>query len=138
MSIILIVEDEETTRHLLTNLFQEAGHETLWASDGAMALGLLRENEVDLVVTDLAMPRINGLRMIREIRNTGDSIPIIAVSGKNADQLLLAEDYGANASISKPVDKEELLGLATRIFADTRNNWSDAWIHPEFGSVADK
>ncbi len=138
MAKVLIVEDEETTRHLLINLLQKAGHETLWASDGAMALGLMRENEVDLVVTDLAMPRINGLRMIREIRNTGDSIPIIAVSGKNADQLLLAEDYGANASITKPIDPELLLELVSRIFADSQSDWSDAWIHPEFGSVADK
>jgi CheY-like chemotaxis protein len=83
------------------------------------------------------MPVVNGLRLIRDLREAGDTIPIIAVSGQNADQLMLAEDYGANAAVMKPLRKEAFLKVVDQVLSDTRDTWSDVWIHPEFGHVAD-
>lgn len=138
MPRVLIVEDDESSSRIIAQVLSTGGHDSLFASDGEMALDLMRMYDVDVVITDLAMPGINGLRLIRAIRASGDTIPIIAVSGKNADQLLLAEDYGANAAISKPVDGAELLVLVGRIVRDNRNDWAPAWIHPEFGAVEER
>ena len=138
MSLILIVDDDVDTLQLIFGHLASAKHNILVASNGAEALSLLKENKVDAVVTDLKMPVLNGLRLIREIRAAGDTIPIVAISGVNADQLLLAEDYGANAGLTKPVDRAALLGVLDRIMSDTRSVWKGAWIHPEFGSVGDR
>ena len=130
MSTVLIVEDDPIAGQILSGFVRAGGYQALVANDGKAALVMLREHRVDVVVTDLAMPRLNGLRLIRTIRDTGDDIPIIALSGKNADQLDLAEDYGANASLAKPVEGPPLIELLHRIVAAKETDWSAAWIHP--------
>ena len=55
-----------------------------------------------LVVTDLAMPTFNGLRLIQALREMHGDTPVIAVSGQNADQLMMAEDFGAAATLISP------------------------------------
>jgi len=138
MANILIVEDDIESQQLISSLVGSDGHTVVLASDGKRALDIIREDQIDAIVTDLRMPVMNGLRLIRELRRAGDTIPIIAISGHNADQLILAEDYGANAGLAKPVDKQELLRILQRVIDDTRSDWSKAWIHPEFGSVGDR
>lgn len=137
MAKILLVDDEELDLSLIREILLKGGHEILSAENGQQGLDLLEIEEVDAVVTDLRMPVFNGLRLIKTLRGSGDTIPIIAISGANWDQLLLAQDYGANAGLTKPVDGEELLNLLSRVLSETRSSWKDAWIHPEFGSVGD-
>ncbi len=131
MALILIVDDQKSDMLLLKSFLRSGGHNVLEASNGAEAIEMTRNFNLDLVVTDLRMPVVNGLRLIRALRDTGDQIPIIAVSGPNADQLMLAEDYGANAALAKPFGKEEFLGLVDRVLADDRSSWGDAWIQPD-------
>ena len=135
MSTVLVVEDDPIAGEMISGFVRAGGYQALLAHDGQAALVMLREHRIDVVLTDLAMPRLNGLRLIRTIRDSGDDIPIIALSGKNADQLDLAENYGANASLAKPVEGPPLLELLQRIMADSETDWSNAWIHSEFGSV---
>ena len=123
---------------LLQNLLSKAGHTVALAADGEQALTRIRDDRIDAVVTDLRMPVLNGLRLIRQLREAGDTIPIVAISGANADQLMLAQDYGANAGLTKPLDRAALLDVVNRVVADTRSDWSAAWIHPEFGSVGER
>ena len=137
MAKILLVEDEAESQELIGSILRGAQHEVWVVDEGRAALDFVKDNHVDVVVTDLRMPVLNGLRLIRELRDKGDTIPIIAVSGHNRDQLMLAEDLGANAAIVKPIHKERLLGLVDRVLADARTSWSGAWIHPEFGKVGD-
>jgi CheY-like chemotaxis protein len=112
---ILVVDDEEMDRVLLQTILESAGHELLFASDGEGALQLLQDEEVDLVVTDLAMPDFNGLRFIKEIRDLGLLHPVVAISGWAADQLDLAERYGADATLFKPIDGNALLKIVHEI-----------------------
>lgn len=135
MSTVLIVEDDPVCGRLTCEYVRAGGYQALLAVDGATALVMLREHTVDVVVTDLAMPNLNGLRLIQAIRDSGDGMPIIAMSGTNVDQLDLAEDYGANASVAKPVKGPPLVALLKRVIEDTETDWTAAWIHPEFGSV---
>jgi CheY-like chemotaxis protein len=134
---ILIVEDDEASKFLIRELLESVGYQTVTAGNGREALELLQSSRVSAIVTDLRMPVVNGLRLIRALRERGDTIPIVAISGVNADQLMLAEDYGANAGLTKPLDREEFLTVMRKVLSDTRDSWSDVWIHPEFGSVGD-
>jgi len=109
MARILIVDDEEMERALERAILEKAGHDLLFAADGEAALKLCREEDVELVVTDLAMPDFNGLRFIKELREAGQYVPLIAVSGWAVDQLDLALEYGADLSLMKPVEAPELL-----------------------------
>lgn len=109
MARILIVDDEEMDRVLGRAILESAGHELFFAADGEAALEVCRETPIELVVTDLAMPDFNGLRFIREFRAEGFTTPVIAISGWAADQLDLAQDYGADRTLFKPVDGKELL-----------------------------
>ena len=138
MATILLVEDEESAQTLLGNMLSRGGHDVLLAGDGQEALDTLKREEVAAIVTDLRMPMVNGLRLIRALRDAGDTIPIIAVSGANRDQLFLAQDYGANACLTKPVDRTEFISVVDKALSETRESWTNAWIHPEFGSVGDR
>ena len=109
MARILIVDDEEMDRVLGRAILEEAGHELYYAGDGHMALAVCREVDVELVVTDLAMPEFNGLRFIKELREEGFRMPVIAISGWAKDQLDLAESYGADFTLFKPIDGDKLL-----------------------------
>jgi CheY-like chemotaxis protein len=106
---ILVVDDEEMDRVMERDILEKAGHELLFASDGETALRLCRDKDVELVITDLAMPNFNGLRFIKELREDGVFIPVIAVSGWAVDQLDLAREYGADISLAKPLDGPTLL-----------------------------
>lgn len=137
MGVILVVDDEQSSREILTTFLEGAGYEVVPASDGQEALDLLQKHEVRAIITDLRMPNVNGLRLIRSLRENGDTIPILAVSGINRDQLMLAEDYGANVVLPKPVDRDELIKIMEQVLSDSRDDWSGVWIHPEFGNVGD-
>jgi sigma-B regulation protein RsbU (phosphoserine phosphatase) len=108
MARILIVDDEEMDRTLQRTILEAEGHDLLFASEGETALKICRSEDLDLVLTDLAMPGFNGLRFIKELREEGLMTPVIAVSGWAVDQLDLALEYGADRSLAKPVDADTL------------------------------
>lgn len=117
MARILIVDDEEMDRFLESSVLEEAGHEVLFAPNGQAALAMLRENLIDLTITDLAMPELNGLRLIQAIRAKDPVARIIAISGANAEQLDMAEDFGAMGTLFKPVAPEALLKEVEEVLA---------------------
>lgn len=140
MAKILVVDDEESDRVLIGGMLIYGGHEAIYATDGREALHALnRDPEIRAVVTDLRMPFLNGLRLIRDRRQAGDSIPIIAISGVNADQLLLAEDYGASGTLTKPVERDRLLRAVKDALEGLKSDWEGVWItiHPELGWLDD-
>lgn len=109
MARILIVDDEEMERALERTILEAEGHELFFAADGEKALRFCQNQDVDLIITDLAMPNFNGLRFIKELREDQLLMPLIAISGWAADQLDLALEYGADLSLRKPVDRDGLL-----------------------------
>ena len=115
MARILMVDDEEAERVLGRSILESAGHEVLFAGDGEAALKVCRSTSLDLVLSDLAMPGINGLRFIRDLREEGIHVPVIAISGWAADQLDLAEDYGADFTLAKPVGSDALLAAVDEV-----------------------
>ncbi|MGD8318794.1 MAG: response regulator [Gemmatimonadota bacterium] len=126
MARILIVDDEETDRLFERAILADAGHELFFAADGEAALEAYDTKEIELVVTDLYMPKLNGLRLIRELIQKDPEALIIAVSGVAADQLDLAERMGAAVTLIKPVDADLLLQAVERLSAliGPRDPWS--------------
>jgi two-component system cell cycle sensor histidine kinase/response regulator CckA len=123
MGRILIVDDEESDRHLERSVLERAGHTLFSASDGEAALEAYRTHVVELVITDLHMPRLNGLRLIRELKAQDPRVAVIAISGIAEDQLDLAEDLGAIRTLSKPVAPEDLIEAVDEALAARRAAW---------------
>ena len=109
MARMLVVDDSESDRYLEHTILEDAGHEVLFAKDGADALRIFHSQEIDVVMTDLHMPQVDGLELIRQIREEDPDTPIVAISGIGSEILQKAMDLGAIASLYKPVDPEKLL-----------------------------
>lgn len=109
MARILVVDDDEMQRVLSSTILEDAGHELSFARDGAAALMFLRRNDVDVVVTDLDMPRIDGLRVIEDMRELDDRVPIIVVSGTSPGNVERADELGAFATLHKPITRQGLM-----------------------------
>lgn len=124
MARILIVDDDEVTRLILGQILQDGGHEVTYAGDGDAALGAFRSGHFDLVITDLAMPARNGLRLIQDLQGLDRNLPIIAMSGTNADQLQMAQDFGARDILYKPISVDQVLS-AVKVL--TEAGGTDVW-----------
>lgn len=125
MAKILIVDDDEGER-LLIQACLERDHELVFAREGAAATDLVQREAIDLLITDLAMPHINGLRLIKAMRKDGETMPIIAISGAAPEQLDLAVEYGANAVLYKPLELSELRGVVKALLSVDISRW-DPW-----------
>lgn len=106
---ILIVDDEKEIRDLVEIYLKGEGYETIKAQDGEEALYLLKENEIDLVILDVMMPKLNGIETCLKIREESE-IPIIMLSAKSEDiDKILGLNMGADDYLSKPFNTLELI-----------------------------
>ena len=111
---ILIVDDDESDRIVLSTILERAGHETFLAKDGSEAASVYGATEIEVVITDLQMPGVHGLELITVLRELSSRPAIIAISGTGSAQLDMAQAVGADATLSKPVDPDELLNAVTK------------------------
>lgn len=106
---ILIVDDEKDIRNLIEIYLKSEGYETLKAKDGEEALYLLKGNDVDLVILDVMMPKLNGIETCIKIREENE-LPIIMLSAKSEDMdKILGLNMGADDYLSKPFNTLELI-----------------------------
>ena len=109
---ILVVDDETDICTSLQERLTMEGYKVLTASDGRKGLRVYHDHLVDLVITDVLMPELDGLEVVRTLRRLGRAIPIIAMSGggnRDLDFLIEAAEFGATRTISKPFRLEELV-----------------------------
>ena len=110
---ILVVDDDEQVRRLAAAYLTGAGHEVRQASHGEEALRVLDEWQPDLLLTDIVMPEMEGLQLIRLVRRLQPSVRIIAMSGgavENAGLYLkTAGRFGADAVLNKPFQFADLM-----------------------------
>ena len=122
MSRILLAEDDPALRRLLAAILEEAGHRVLAVADGEAAAEALQAFTPDLVVTDILMPRRDGLELIRAIRGSRAGTPILAISGggtSGMDEVLrFARLLGADATLAKPFGLVELHGAVDRLLQE--------------------
>ncbi len=108
MARVLIVEDEPTDRVILANFLERMGHEVYLASDGEEAFKTYLKNSIEIIITDLNMPHVDGLKFIAAVRALFPGAVIIAVSGGGQMLLDEAEHMGAFVALSKPIDPQVL------------------------------
>ena len=109
---ILIVEDEETVRHLLVTILGRAGYDVTVADNGRAALALIAEATPDLIVSDVMMPEMDGFTLLRHVRANPAtrSIPVIMLTAKGTTEDVVAGlDLGADDYLAKPFNRPELL-----------------------------
>lgn len=108
-STILVIEDQASVRALLVQVFEESGYQVYQAADGRQGLAQFRVQPVDLVLTDLEMPELNGLDLIVELTRTFLNVKVIAMSGHSTEKLQTARLLGARQTFVKPFNLSELL-----------------------------
>jgi len=125
MANVLIVDDEEMDRFLGSRIVEDAGHTPFFAGDGEVALQMYKDNDIALVITDLRMPNMDGLRLIRDLIAHDPEAAIIAVSGA-ADDLEKAESMGAHSGLLKPVEPQALVRRVQEVL-ENLSGGSDMW-----------
>ena len=106
---ILVVEDNKNMRRLMTTYLKRSNYETLEAEDGEEALEIMDNNHVDLIISDIMMPNMDGYELTKELRSANYTIPILFVTAKDTIDdkregfLLGVDDY-----MVKPVDMDEM------------------------------
>ncbi|EAH5780480.1 response regulator [Campylobacter jejuni] len=110
--IILVVEDEVKARESMINILSERFSKVIGAQNGDEGLKKFKKFKPDLVITDIAMPIMDGLDMAREIKEISDDVPIVVLSAySEKERLLRSIDIGIDKYLIKPVDIEELFKI---------------------------
>lgn len=117
MESVLIVDDEENARIGLKKLLALDGFQAAVAANGYEALEYLDHHQVDLVITDINMPEMNGLVFLRELNRSHPTVNVIMVTAYGGvESYLEAMHLGAFEYLNKPVRIEELKAVMARIF----------------------
>ena len=114
---ILVVDDEENTRIGLSKLLSQEGFEVESAANGNDALDLLDQHKINLVISDINMPDMNGLAFLRELSHKFPSTSVIMITAYGGvESYLEAMNLGAYEYLHKPVRLEELRSVIKKIF----------------------
>ena len=115
---IMAVDDASTMRKLIAITLKGAGHNVLEAEDGLSALGTLSKQSVDLVISDINMPRMNGIELIKNLRQLPQhkTTPILVVTTESDPTIKnTAKAAGATGWIVKPFKPEQLVEVVARV-----------------------
>ena len=122
MASILIVDDDEQVRDLLSQVFEGAGYDVTEARDGKEAMEQYRQAPADLVILDILMPEKEGLETIIEFRREFPAIKIVAISGgserAHVNLLDLAKRLGAVHAVKKPFEIQPLVDLVASVIKE--------------------
>ena len=112
---LLVVDDEDLFRNSLVKLLTMEGYSVLSASDGNEALGLIKENKFQLVITDLKMPGMNGMELIQEIQKLSPDTKVVIITAHGEwNTYLEAMERGAFEYLNKPINKDDLFYAVKR------------------------
>ena len=112
---MLVVDDDGQGRALLARLLGGAGYEVATASNGRDALDLLTGNSFDVIVSDISMPEMTGVELLRSIREHDSDVPVILVTGlPDVKSAMQAVSLGAFHYATKPIDGEEMRGVVAK------------------------
>jgi DNA-binding response OmpR family regulator len=113
---ILVIEDNLDLRDYLRLALESQGYDVLTARNGQEALGYMNGHPVDVVLTDLFMPEMDGIETIAALRKSFPNVRVVAMSGRpGVDYLAVARELGVNQTLRKPFDIEELLAALKEV-----------------------
>lgn len=107
---VLVVEDDRELRDLFCTVLEENGYHAIAANDGLQAFDLLENHYIDLIISDVMMPKLNGFEMTQAIRNAGYTMPILIISAKGqAADKQKGFQSGIDDYMVKPIDVNEMI-----------------------------
>lgn len=122
MTKVLVIDDFEFIRTFCVDVFTEAGFEVIEADSGEMGLEKFKEHRPDCVVLDLLLPGIDGLEVLRQIRELNLEVPVVLMTG---DDPIWAgksfESYGANAFVNKANGSDRLLEIVEELIIESES-----------------
>jgi EAL domain-containing protein (putative c-di-GMP-specific phosphodiesterase class I)/ActR/RegA family two-component response regulator len=115
VATILVIDDEALARNAYTRLLSQAGHQVETAADGAEGLQRLDRRRYDVVLSDVQMPQLSGVEVLRTLRERGLSVPVVLMSGRaDLDSAIQAVEHGAFRYLKKPFSAQQLLDVISR------------------------
>jgi DNA-binding response OmpR family regulator len=118
MAHILVIDDDEQVLVTLQEVVEALGHRVRTAADGKAGLELFEREEFDCVITDLAMPEVDGLTVLRRVKRKRPDIGVLVITGNSTVDLLAASvNMGVDAYVTKPFKISELDEQLSRILA---------------------
>ena len=124
---ILIVDDEKLIRDVIKTYAEEENFECLEAEDGLEALDIIKQNDVDLIVLDIMMPKMDGMTFLEALKKE-KNIPVIILSARTEEyDKLRGFDLGTDDYLTKPFSPKELIARIKAILKRTKNLNSDAY-----------
>lgn len=112
---ILIVDDEPGIRTMVQFELSQQGYGVLTADSGVRALELVKDEKVDLILTDMRMPQMDGLDLIIQVRKGHPQLPIILMTGFVEDRVQKVQEYNLSATLHKPFTIDQLADVVGKI-----------------------
>ena len=118
---IIVADDNQDLRNSIVSILTEEGYEVSQAENGREVLKLINSSEpYHLLITDLSMPDVEGLELIRTLTKSHPDLPIVAISGSFEGRFLgVAEQFGVRGTLQKPFKRRPLLDLVNSALATT-------------------
>ncbi len=145
MDTILIVDDEKNYPLVLSDVLQNEGFEALTANSGDEALEIIDHSDIDLVLTDMKMPNMDGIQLLEKIKDKDNELPVIMMTAHGTvEKAVEAMQKGAYNYILKPFDNEQLVIYANkavamyRVVKENRQLRSAVTSHYAFGNLIGK
>ncbi|MDI6795492.1 MAG: sigma-54 dependent transcriptional regulator [Desulfatibacillaceae bacterium] len=135
METILIVDDEKNYPPIIAAILEDEGFETLTANSGEVALSILEESDVDLLLTDMKMPGMDGMELLARAREKDPDLPVIMMTAYGTvEKGLEAMDMGAHSYVWKPFQNEQLILFVKRALAMRRVLRENRLLRDQLGS----
>jgi len=119
---LLYVEDNQDAKEMTSMILEDFFDTIIFGEDGEDGFQKFQENHIDLVITDINMPKMNGIEMCKKIRAINNDIPLIILSAHNEDNFFIQSIHiGINGYILKPIDINQLTNLLSRVINNYKN-----------------
>ncbi len=113
--VIMVVDDDDIVRRAIARVLSRDGHEALQASNGKTALEILRARRVDVVLSDIHMPDMNGVDLLQAVRAEHSEVPVVLMTAApGIDTAMKAIEHGVTEYLTKPLDETRLLSSVAR------------------------
>lgn len=114
----MLIENDVVSASHITEMLKKVGHKVMLARDGSTLPEILREAQVDMVITDIFLDSTSGLQVVLDVKELAPGVKVLAISGGgrtlNFDYLDYALEFGADAVMRKPLEEARLMSLLER------------------------
>jgi CheY-like chemotaxis protein len=116
--VVLIVDDEEVVRMALEMVLSDEGYRTMTAADGLEAIGIVEREKIDVVITDMKMPRADGMEVLRAVKAKSPETRVIMITGFASEDAEAARAEGADDFIYKVFRRAQIIESVRRLLGE--------------------